>query len=298
MTVVAEPSNKRPRLPEWFRLQLPTASAYFATRNLIDDLNLNTVCESAKCPNHWECWSQGTATFMIAGDRCTRACGFCAVDTRKPKALEADEPERVAEATRRMKLRHVVITAVARDDLADGGAEHFQKVIQRVREVNPGILIEVLTPDFMDDDTAIGTVLAARPEIFNHNLETIRRLTPEVRSVATYDRSLSVLRKVKEREPAIFMKSGIMLGLGETEEELLEALRDLREAGVNLLTLGQYLQPTKKHLPVVEFIHPDKFAEHKQTAEAMGFTYVASGPLVRSSYHADDFVPEDYQTQP
>lgn len=301
MSTVAEPNSlpkKRPRLPEWFRLQLPTASAYFATRNLIDDLNLNTVCESAKCPNHWECWSQGTATFMIAGDRCTRACGFCAVDTRKPKALEADEPERVAEATRRMKLRHVVITAVARDDLADGGAEHFQKVIQRVREVNPGILIEVLTPDFMDDDTAIGTVLAARPEIFNHNLETIRRLTPEVRSVATYDRSLSVLRKVKEREPAIFMKSGIMLGLGETEEELLEALRDLREAGVNLLTLGQYLQPTKKHLPVVEFIHPDKFAEHKQTAEAMGFTYVASGPLVRSSYHADDFVPEDYQTQP
>lgn len=301
MSTVAEPNSlpkKRPRLPEWFRLQLPTASAYFATRNLIDDLNLNTVCESAKCPNHWECWSQGTATFMIAGDRCTRACGFCAVDTRKPKALEADEPERVAEATRRMKLRHVVITAVARDDLADGGAEHFQKVIQRVREVNPGILIEVLTPDFMDDDTAIGTVLAARPEIFNHNLETIRRLTPEVRSVATYDRSLSVLRKVKEREPAIFMKSGIMLGLGETEEELLEALRDLREAGVNLLTLGQYLQPTKKHLPVVEFIHPDKFAEHKQTAEAMGFTYVASGPLVRSSYHADDFVPEDYLTQP
>ena len=301
MSTVAEPNSlpkKRPRLPEWFRLQLPTASAYFATRNLIDDLNLNTVCESAKCPNHWECWSQGTATFMIAGDRCTRACGFCAVDTRKPKALEADEPERVAEATRRMKLRHVVITAVARDDLADGGAEHFQKVIQRVREVNPGILIEVLTPDFMDDDTAIGTVLAARPEIFNHNLETIRRLTPEVRSVATYDRSLSVLRKVKEREPAIFTKSGIMLGLGESEEELLEALRDLREAGVNLLTLGQYLQPTKKHLPVVEFIHPDKFAEHKQTAEAMGFTYVASGPLVRSSYHADDFVPEDYQTQP
>jgi len=279
-------------------MQLPSASAYFATRNLIDDLNLNTVCESAKCPNHWECWSQGTATFMIAGDRCTRACGFCAVDTRKPMALEADEPKRVAEATRRMKLRHVVITAVARDDLADGGAEHFQNVIQCVREVNPGILIEVLTPDFMDDDTAIGSVLTARPEIFNHNLETIRRLTPEVRSVATYDRSLSVLRKVKEREPSIFTKSGIMLGLGETEEELLEALRDLREAGVNLLTLGQYLQPTKKHLPVVEFIHPDKFAEHKQTAESMGFTYVASGPLVRSSYHADDFVPEDYQTQP
>ena len=298
MSTVADPPSlpaKRPRLPEWFRLQLPTASAYFATRNLIDDLNLNTVCESAKCPNHWECWSQGTATFMIAGDRCTRACGFCAVDTRKPMALEADEPERVAEATRRMKLRHVVITAVARDDLSDGGATHFQRVIHRVREVNPGILIEVLTPDFMDDNAAIDTVLAARPEIFNHNLETIRRLTPEVRSVATYDRSLSVLRKVKDRSPETFTKSGIMLGLGETEEELLEALGDLRAAGCNLLTLGQYLQPTKKHLPVVEFIHPDKFAEHKQTAEAMGFTYVASGPLVRSSYHADDFVPEDYQ---
>ena len=298
MSTVAEPPSlpaKRPRLPEWFRLQLPTASAYFATRNLIDDLNLNTVCESAKCPNHWECWSQGTATFMIAGDRCTRACGFCAVDTRRPMALEADEPERVAEATRRMKLRHVVITAVARDDLPDGGAAHFQKVIQRVREVNPGILIEVLTPDFKDDNAAIDTVLAARPEIFNHNLETIRRLTREVRSVATYDRSLSVLRKVKERSPETFTKSGIMLGLGETEEELLEALGDLRAAGCNLLTLGQYLQPTKKHLPVKEYIHPDKFAEHKKTAEAMGFTYVASGPLVRSSYHADDFVPEDYQ---
>ena len=298
MSTVAEPPNlppKRPRLPEWFRLQLPTASAYFATRNLIDDLNLNTVCESAKCPNHWECWSQGTATFMIAGDRCTRACGFCAVDTRKPMALEADEPERVAVATRRMKLRHLAITAVARDDLPDGGAAHFQQVIQRVREVNPGILIEVLTPDFKDDNAAIDSVLASRPEIFNHNLETIRRLTPEVRSVATYDRSLSVLRKVKERSPETFTKSGIMLGLGETEEELLEALGDLRAAGCNLLTLGQYLQPTKKHLPVVEFIHPDKFAEHKKTAEAMGFTYVASGPLVRSSYHADDFVPEDYQ---
>jgi len=289
MTTVSEPTKKRPRLPEWFRLQLPTASAYFATRNLIDDLNLHTVCESAKCPNHWECWSQGTATFMIAGDRCTRACGFCAVDTRRPKALEADEPKRVAEAIRRMQLKHVVITAVARDDLADGGAAHFQKVIDRVREVNPGLVIEVLTPDFQDDDAAINTVLAAQPDIFNHNLETIRRLTPEVRSVATYERSLSVLQKVKERVPEIYTKSGLMLGLGETVDELHEAMADLRAAGCDLLTLGQYLQPTKKHLPVVEFIHPDQFAEHKTTAEAMGFTHVASGPLVRSSYHAGDF---------
>ena len=290
MTAVAEPTKKRPRLPEWFRLQLPTASAYFATRNLIDDLNLHTVCESARCPNHWECWSQGTATFMIAGDRCTRACGFCAVNTRKPMELETDEPDRVAEAARRMKLRHIVITAVARDDLADGGATHFQRVIDRVREVNPGMVIEVLTPDFQNDDTAIDTVLAARPEIFNHNLETVRRLTPGVRSVATYDRSLAVLRKVKERAPKIYTKSGLMLGLGETNDELHEALADLRAAGCDLLTLGQYLQPTKKHLPVVEFIHPDQFAEHQTTAEAMGFTHVASGPLVRSSYHAGDFI--------
>ena len=297
MSAIAEPTSapqKRPRLPEWFRLQLPTASAYFATRNLIDDLNLHTVCESARCPNHWECWSKGTATFMIAGDRCTRACGFCAVDTRKPLALEDDEPERVAEATRRMKLKHVVITAVARDDLADGGAAHFQNVIERVRAVNPEIIIEVLTPDFLDDDAAIHTVLAARPEIFNHNLETIRRLTPEVRSVATYERSLSVLTKAKEHSPKIFTKSGLMLGLGETEPELLEALADLRATGCDLLTLGQYLQPTKKHLPVVEFIHPDQFAEHKITAESMGFIHVASGPLVRSSYHADDFATERF----
>jgi len=297
MTAIAEPTSapqKRPRLPEWFRLQLPTASAYFATRNLIDDLNLHTVCESARCPNHWECWSKGTATFMIAGDRCTRACGFCAVDARKPLALEDDEPERVAEATRRMKLKHVVITAVARDDLADGGAAHFQNVIERVRAVNPEIIIEVLTPDFLDDDAAIHTVLAARPEIFNHNLETIRRLTPEVRSVATYERSLSVLTKAKEHSPKIFTKSGLMLGLGETEPELLEALADLRATGCDLLTLGQYLQPTKKHLPVVEFIHPDQFAEHKITAESMGFIHVASGPLVRSSYHADDFATERF----
>ena len=297
MSAVAAPLSKRPRLPEWFRLKLPTASAYFATRNLIDDLNLNTVCESARCPNHWECWSKGTATFMIAGDSCTRACGFCAVDTRKPMALEADEPDRVAEATRRMKLKHVVITAVARDDLSDGGASHFKRVIERVREVNPGVLIEVLTPDFQDDDSAIDAVISARPEIFNHNLETVRSLTPKVRSVATYARSLSVLAKVKKRVPGIYTKSGLMLGLGETKEELLETMADLRSAGCDLLTLGQYLQPTEKHLKIEEFIHPDQFAAYKRTAEAMGFSYVASGPLVRSSYHADDFVPEEFASR-
>ena len=294
MSAVTELPRKRARLPEWFRLQLPTASAYFATRNLIDDLNLHTVCESARCPNHWECWSKGTATFMIAGDRCTRACGFCAVDTRKPMALEADEPERVAEAARRMQLKHMVITAVARDDLSDGGAAHFQKVIERVREVTPEVLIEVLTPDFKDEDGPINTVVAARPDIFNHNIETVRSLTSKVRSVATYERSLSVLSKVKKRAPEIYTKSGLMLGLGETKEELLEAMTDLRSVGCDLFTLGQYLQPTKKHLKIEEFIHPDQFAEYKQIAEAMGFSYVASGPLVRSSYHADDFVPEEF----
>jgi len=280
----------RPRLPEWLRIPLPTSDTFSQTRNLLGELKLHTVCESAKCPNHWECWSKGTATFMIAGDRCTRACGFCAVATAKPLPLEADEPLRVAEATRRMKLKHVVITAVARDDVADGGAEHFRRTIEEVRKLNPGIVIEVLVPDFQDSDSSINAVLAAKPQIFNHNLETVRRLTPSVRHRATYDRSLSVLQKVKDkRGKAIYTKSGMMLGLGETEPEVLEAMRDLRAVGCDILTLGQYLQPTLKHLAMVEFIPPAKFAEYKVRAEEMGFVHVASGPLVRSSYHADEF---------
>jgi lipoic acid synthetase len=280
----------RPRLPEWLRITLPTSDSFARTRGLLDELKLHTVCESAKCPNHWECWSKGTATFMIAGDRCTRACGFCAVSTAKPLALEADEPARVAEATRRMKLKHVVITAVARDDLPDGGAEHFRQTIEKVRELNPGIVIEVLVPDFLDNDVAIENVLAANPHIYNHNLETVRRLTPSVRHRATYDRSLTVLKKIKEkRGDTIYTKSGVMLGLGETEEELLQALRDLRSSNCDILTLGQYLQPSLKHLPVVEFVTPEKFAEYKVAAEEMGFVHVASGPMVRSSYHADEF---------
>ena len=280
----------RPRLPEWLRIALPTSDSFARTRGLLDELNLHTVCESAKCPNHWECWEKGTATFMIAGDRCTRACGFCAVSTAKPLALEADEPARVAEATRRMKLRHVVITAVARDDLKDGGAEHFRQTIEMVRELNPKIVIEVLVPDFNESDASIENVLNANPHIFNHNLETVRRLTPSVRHRATYDRSLAVLKKVKEkRGDTIYTKSGMMLGLGEREEEVLTALQDLRATGCDILTLGQYLQPSLKHLPVVEFVSPEKFAEYKLRAEEMGFIHVASGPLVRSSYHADEF---------
>jgi lipoyl synthase len=285
----------RPRLPEWLRTTLPTSDSFARTRGLLDELKLHTVCESAKCPNHWECWSKGTATFMIAGDRCTRACGFCAVSTAKPLALEVDEPARVAEATRRMKLKHVVITAVARDDLKDGGAEHFRQTIEKVRELNPGIVIEVLVPDFLDNDVAIENVLAANPHIYNHNLETVRRLTPSVRHRATYDRSLSVLKKVKEkRGDTIYTKSGIMLGLGETENEVVVAMEDLRASKCDILTLGQYLQPTLKHLPVKEFVTPEKFSEYKIAAEEMGFVHVASGPMVRSSYHADEFsLPTD-----
>jgi len=280
----------RPRLPDWLRIALPTSDTFAHTRNLLDELKLHTVCESAKCPNHWECWSKGTATFMIAGDRCTRACGFCAVSTAKPLPLEADEPLRVAEATRRMKLKHIVITAVARDDLADGGADHFRQTVEAVQKLNPGIVIEVLVPDFNESDAAIEAVLASNPHIFNHNLETVRRLTPSVRHRATYDRSLSVLEKVKaKRGDTIYIKSGMMLGLGETEAEVMVALEDLRRAGCDILTLGQYLQPSLKHLPVVEFISPVTFAAYGRTALALGYVHVASGPMVRSSYHADEF---------
>ena len=280
----------RPRLPEWLRFNLPTSDSFAQTRNLLGELKLHTVCESAKCPNHWECWEKGTATFMIAGDRCTRACGFCAVSTAKPLALETDEPMRVAEATRRMRLRHIVITAVARDDLKDGGAEHFRQTIEAVRKLNPGIVIEVLVPDFNDSDSSVENVLSANPNIFNHNLETVRRLTPSVRHRATSDRSLSVLKKAKEkRGNSIYTKSGMMLGLGEREEEVMVALEDLRRAGCDILTLGQYLQPTLKHLPVIDFVLPEQFAAFGNVAREMGFVHVASGPMVRSSYHADEF---------
>ena len=280
----------RPRLPEWLRIRLPGNDSFASTRALLNELKLHTVCESARCPNHWECWGKGTATFMIGGDRCTRACAFCAVTTAKPLPLEADEPWRVAEAAKRMRLRHVVITGVARDDLPDGGADHFAKSIEAVRSLNPATVIEVLTPDFNSKDAAIDRVLQAAPHIFNHNLETVRRLTPSVRSRATYDRSLEVLKKAKTRGQAgLFTKSGLMLGLGETEDELLSAMADLRRVGCDILTLGQYLQPTLKHLPVVEFISPERFKEYGAKAREMGFVHVASGPMVRSSYHADEF---------
>lgn len=280
--------------PSWIKVRLPNNPVFWDTKSMIKDLSLVTVCEEAQCPNRWECWGQGTATFMIAGEKCTRACGFCAVKTAKPDALEADEPARVAEATKRMNLNHVVITAVARDDLQDGGAEHFQQTIEKVREVNPGIIIEVLVPDFNDKDWALDLVMKARPHIFNHNLETVERLTPLVRSRAQYARSLSVLKKAKAMAGGkVATKSGIMLGLGERPEEIEQAFDDLRAADVTVLTLGQYLRPTPMHLPVVEYVTPEKFEEWKEIALAKGFRHVASGPLVRSSYHAADFKPEE-----
>ena len=234
---------------------------------------------------------------MIAGERCTRACGFCAVSTAKPFVLDSDEPARVAEAIRRMKLKHVVITAVARDDLADGGANHFAETIRATRAVDPEIVIEVLTPDFNGKEHALRLVLEARPDIFNHNLETVERLTPVVRSRAKYRLSLDVLRRAKALDPGAVTKSGLMLGLGETETELFQAMDDLRESDVQVLTLGQYLRPTPNHLPVVEYIRPEAFEFYKEIAEQKGFEYVASGPLVRSSYHAADYHPTRRRSQ-
>ncbi len=300
-----DPALHQARKPDWIKVRLPSNPVFFSTKALIADLRLHTVCEEAQCPNRWECWSAGTATFMIAGERCTRACGFCAVTTAKPFALEADEPERVAQAVTRMKLKHVVVTAVARDDLRDGGAEHFARTIAAIRrggggdsrglvdgrEAQPEIIIEVLTPDFHAKEECLRMVADAKPHIFNHNVETVERLTPLVRSRAKYRLSLAVLRRMKEIAPEIVTKSGIMLGLGETEPEIFQTMDDLREAGVQLLTMGQYLRPTPQHLPVVEYVHPDTFKLYQEIAEKKGFEHVASGPLVRSSYHAADFNP-------
>jgi lipoic acid synthetase len=290
-----DPALHQERKPDWIKVRLPSNPVFFSTKALISDLRLHTVCESAQCPNRWECWSGGTATMMIAGDRCTRACGFCAVDTAKPFPLEEDEPERVAEAVRRMKLKHVVITAVARDDIPDGGAEHFARTIAAVRGVDPAIVIEILTPDFNGKDDSLRIVVDAEPQIFNHNLETVERLTPMVRSRAKYRLSLDFLKRAKEladsRGQKMVTKSGLMLGLGETETEIFQAMDDLRESGVGVLTMGQYLRPSPSHLPVVEYITPENFDLYGEIARKKGFTHVASGPLVRSSYHASDFNP-------
>jgi lipoic acid synthetase len=290
-TVKIDPALHQAKKPDWIKVRLPSSPVFFATKALISDLRLTTVCEEAQCPNRWECWSQGTATFMIAGERCTRACGFCAVATAKPFPLDPDEPARVAAAVARMKLKHVVITAVARDDVKDGGADHFARTIRAIREVDPAIAIEVLTPDFNGKEDCLRVVAEAVPDIFNHNIETVERLTPLVRSRAKYRLSLEVLRRFGEIAPSIVTKSGIMLGLGEQEEEVHQAMDDLRSHNVRVLTIGQYLRPSPKHLPVVAYIAPEKFKELEELAYSKGFEHVSSGPLVRSSYHAADYRP-------
>ncbi|QQY07948.1 MAG: lipoyl synthase [Candidatus Xiphinematobacter sp.] len=288
---ISDSTLHQARKPTWIKVRLPSNPVFFSTKGLIADLKLHTVCESAQCPNRWECWSRGTATFMIAGDRCTRACRFCAVSTAKPLPLEEDEPERVAEAVRRMKLKHVVLTAVARDDLEDGGASHFAHVVQAVRAIDSSLVVEVLTPDFNGREWALQIVLDANPHVFNHNLETVERLTPFVRSRAKYRLSLEVLSMAKRLRTSLVVKSGLMLGLGEAEAELLQAMDDLLETGVQVLTLGQYLRPSPRHFPVVEYISPAIFDRYRDIALSKGFEFVSSGPLVRSSYHAADFVP-------
>jgi lipoyl synthase len=278
--------ESRQRLPKWLKRPAPQAGMRY-TSDVIHDLRLETVCESAKCPNRSECWSQQTATFMVLGNVCTRPCGFCSVPRGKTEALEADEPARVAEAAERLGLKYVVITSVTRDDLADGGADHFARCVTAVRE-RTGAKVEVLTPDFRGDRAAIHRVIESRPDVFNHNTETVPRLYHRVRRNAEYQRTLDLLKQVKDEAPDMPTKSGLMLGLGETMEEVLEVCGDLRSVGCDMLTLGQYLQPTPDHLPVERYVPPEEFEEFGRLTRAMGFGMVASGPFVRSSYHAGE----------
>lgn len=285
---MAKPSEFLPK-PEWLKIRLNTNENYTGLKKMMRAKALHTVCEEARCPNIHECWAvRKTATFMILGDICTRACRFCAVKTGQPTELDWQEPERVAEAVSQMGLKHVVITAVARDDLLDGGASVFAETVRAVRKKNPGCTIEVLPSDMNGERANLEILMEAAPDILNHNIETVRRLTPTVRAKATYARSLQFLKRAKEINPNIPTKSSIMLGLGETKNEVIEAMDDLRAIDVDILTLGQYLQPTRTHLPVVKYWHPDEFAELKEIALAKGFKHCEAGPLVRSSYHADE----------
>jgi len=281
-------SDTHPR-PDWLRVKFFGGDRHHNLKRVMRTLDLHTVCESARCPNMGECWEHGTATFMILGDICTRACGFCAVPSGKPIGPpDEDEPLRVAEAAARMGLRYAVVTSVNRDDQPDGGARIFARTIQEIRKRVPGCKVEVLIPDFRGDWKALDTVLAVKPDILNHNTETVPRLYRQVRKGALYERSLELLRRAKKTRPDVPTKTGMMLGLGEQKEEVLETMRDLAAQGTDILTLGQYLQPTREHLPVMRFVHPDEFAEYKRLGEQMGYRHVEAGPLVRSSYHASD----------
>lgn len=276
--------------PEWIRVKAPVSEGYKNTRDLMREHRLNTVCEEAACPNIGECWSKKHATVMILGSVCTRACAFCNIATGRPDQLDPHEPENLAAATAKLGLHHMVITSVDRDDLPDGGAEHFARCIAAIRATSPGTTIEILTPDFLRKDGAIETVVAAKPDVYNHNIETVPRLYKSIRPGARYFHSLYLLRRVKEIDPAMFTKSGLMVGLGETKEEVLQVMDDLRAAEVDFITIGQYLQPTPRHARVERYVTPDEFRYYKRMAQAKGFLMVAASPLTRSSYHAgDDF---------
>lgn len=281
------------RKPAWLKVKMPKGRAFTEVSHLIKDNELVTVCQEAMCPNRGECWSHGTATFMLCGEVCTRACGFCATRTAKPKPLDPEEPRKVAEAVAHMKLNHTVITMVTRDDLQDGAAAHIAAAIRAIRKASPSTVIEVLTSDFNGNEDALAAVMDARPHIFNHNLETVERLSPIVRFRAKYRQSLHVLQRAAEMAPGMVVtKSGIMLGLGETREEIARTMDDLREHGVTVLTMGQYLRPSPRHLPVMEYIRPEVFEELRELALSKGFLHVASGPLIRSSHHDANFRPE------
>jgi lipoic acid synthetase len=280
--------EQKPKKPDWLRVRLPIGEGYKSVRNLVDSHKLHTICESGNCPNMGECWGAGTATFMILGNICTRSCGFCAVATGRPTELDWDEPQRVAEAIFLMKVKHAVITSVDRDELKDGGSTIWYNTIKAVRNLSPGTTLETLIPDFKGEKENIQRVIDAAPEVVSHNIETVERMTRQVRIQAKYWRSMEVLRTLKEG--GMRTKSGIMMGLGESFEEVVQTMKDLRNSDVDVITLGQYLQPTRKHLPVVRFVHPDEFKELERIGYELGFDYVESGPLVRSSYHSEKHV--------
>jgi len=278
-----------PKRPDWLKVRLPAGPRYIELKNMMRDMELHTVCEEARCPNIGECWGHGTATFMILGDVCTRACRYCAVTSGKPRTLDVGEPKRVAEAVQKMGLKHAVVTSVDRDDLEDGGAALFAATIRKIHELNPDCAVEVLTPDFQGRDDQLEILMEARPEIFNHNIETVPRVFRRVRpGRSKYHISIEVLRRAKEMYPDGLTKSGLMVGLGETMDEVVDTMRDLRGANVDIMTIGQYLQPTPKHVPIDRYYHPDEFAELRAHGLELGFSHVESGPLVRSSYHAHE----------
>jgi len=283
-----EKSESKIKKPDWLRVKLPTGENYLKVRKLVDEHKLHTICESGNCPNMGECWGAGTATFMILGNICTRSCGFYAVSTGRPLPADIKEPERVAESVKLMGVKHCVITSVDRDDMKDGGSTIWAETIKAVRRVSPGTTMETLIPDFKGEMHNVQRIVDVMPEIVSHNMETVRRLTKQVRIQAQYDRSLAVLKYL--HDGGCRTKSGIMVGLGEADEEVFETLRDLKNVGVEIITIGQYLQPTKKHIPVKEFVHPEKFALFKKIGQDIGFRYIESGPLVRSSYHAEQHI--------